>query len=750
MDYLPLPHNASEHLEIPDLGGEEYDGEEFLDYPARCGWDISKLRQGNVQESKLSGDHNALELQAAQFLQTWVFFGTLSELLGRVLKREEYSVVCQTPSENERRCLTGRKLLPLLSEWASGQRSVPKQELAEKQQKLESCLNLAALVLRDLSEHWKGSGILILPDSVHLHLVSHLYMLNYYNYLSSPLARYATFADAGRHPAFVSRLVKEGWCPNLIERLVRAIGVGGLYYTTLMGRASETVDHVPCSPNACIANNIEMEHYHTRHVDVDCCCDQRGAPDSDLLPILRGQDYPIFFVRGDDDSLVLEVKAFDGVQSYIAISHVWSDGLGNPHANSLPKCQLRMLRQRVAELEDSEDIRSSQCLWLDTICVPVNSESARGAAILAMRRTYSEARVVLVLDRGLLSVDVPTSHEETLVRIFRSNWMTRLWTLQEAAVAPNLYFQFANQAVDFRDLRRIVTSEPVYSWAGFLGHRTSVQLQGVFGITSPARSRNYKYPLAAVWTALRWRNTTRASDAAICVANLIGSDVSKVLDTVNEEKMEAFWSSQSEIPSSILWVNGPRLKSSAFRWAPSSLLNVETLRGGLRDKCTPAKQTVAGLEIHGYPAYWIRYPWVPKNDNDSFKLYIPDNDQTYYIHKVGDVGNVSWVDVGIHWLRKCALIMQDTPRRDGWIPGVLVAEYAEFAGVIRTQWLAQVSVFEEGGTYDVVRDRGVVDSYRSQRLYTPKVFQEARDAETGIVREAWGEGVGLEQKWLIS
>ena len=31
------------------------------------------------------------------------------------------------------------------------------------------------------------------------------------------------------------------------------------------------------------------------------------------------------------------------VHSYIAISHVWSDGLGNPNENSLPLCQPEFL-----------------------------------------------------------------------------------------------------------------------------------------------------------------------------------------------------------------------------------------------------------------------------------------------------------------------------------------------------------------------------------------------------------------------
>ena len=92
--------------------------------------------------------------------------------------------------------------------------------------------------------------------------------------------------------------------------------------------------------------------------------------------------------------------------------------------------------------------------------------------------------------------------------------------------------------------------------------------------------------------------------------------------------------------------------------------------------------------------------------------------------------------------------MQGDVRSDGWIPGILVAEYATFGGIIRTQWLAQVSVFQEGGSYDNIRSHD--GSFRSQRRYIQARYQAALDPETGQLRDAWGEFVGLEQKWLVS
>jgi hypothetical protein len=74
MDFLPTPQNSSGIILVSDLGGNDYDGKSFEDYGLRCGWDVQKLRHGDVEGAKLNAD--ALQdsvLQAKQFLQTWLF-----------------------------------------------------------------------------------------------------------------------------------------------------------------------------------------------------------------------------------------------------------------------------------------------------------------------------------------------------------------------------------------------------------------------------------------------------------------------------------------------------------------------------------------------------------------------------------------------------------------------------------------------------------------------------------------------------
>src|SRR5438045_3076365 len=62
-------------------------------------------------------------------------------------------------------------------------------------------------------------------------------------------------------------------------------------------------------------------------------------------------------------------------------------------------------------------------------------------------KTYSEAEHVLAFSRELLQIPRPDTPYEAFVRIFLSKWMARLWTLQEAALAKCLAFQFSDSCL---------------------------------------------------------------------------------------------------------------------------------------------------------------------------------------------------------------------------------------------------------------------------------------------------------------
>ena len=141
---------------------------------------------------------------------------------------------------------------------------------------------------------------------------------------------------------------------------------------------------------------------------------------------------------------------------YVAISHVWSQGLGNRHNNAVFLCQLQRLQRYANRLVPPA--HRPIPIWIDTICVPLEAD-ARMEAIKTMDAVYQNALAVLVVDQTLIDFDLASAIEkgkkrdirtqlgpegwqiEILMRIKASPWAQRLWTYNEAFLAQLLFFQ---------------------------------------------------------------------------------------------------------------------------------------------------------------------------------------------------------------------------------------------------------------------------------------------------------------------
>ncbi|GME36821.1 Het domain-containing protein [Neofusicoccum parvum] len=196
------------------------------------------------------------------------------------------------------------------------------------------------------------------------------------------------------------------------------------------------------------------------------------------------------------------------------MSHVWCDGLGNPSANALPKCQIlrlnRCLRSMPPDMESGElrfgplsidwtrqnfslhPERSPPLFWMDTLCIPVQPQHAalRTRAINQMASIYAAAVQVLVLDAELAqcaTAGAPAA--QLLARIVCSAWMGRSWTLQEGVLARECVFQFADAALD-----------PVHAWC--LGGARYSRARSAASATPIAFPREDDAAETAVYVAL--------------------------------------------------------------------------------------------------------------------------------------------------------------------------------------------------------------------------------------------------------
>lgn len=101
----------------------------------------------------------------------------------------------------------------------------------------------------------------------------------------------------------------------------------------------------------------------TLHVKPNCDCQSLSVPYDDLLDIARKGEIPIISVveqtRPDLASVYrFQVHPRRKLSKYVAISHVWSDGLGNPEENALPLCQVKKLQAIIESVHESHEFRT--------------------------------------------------------------------------------------------------------------------------------------------------------------------------------------------------------------------------------------------------------------------------------------------------------------------------------------------------------------------------------------------------------
>lgn len=268
------------------------------------------------------------------------------------------------------------------------------------------------------------------------------------------------------------------------------------------------------------------------------CHNMVGIKIEDVVGIIEADRIPLIRFKkkeAGEDPIELEVVDSGLCQEYATISHVWSDGYGNPKQNKLWRCQLTYLRDLLKEAQmqknrqnrgEAKEKPDPLPFWIDTLMIPVQDEykSARKKAITQIYKVYSRARYTIVIDNGLS--DMPWSDKDyttTAMRILASGWMRRLWTLQEAYLSRKLLFAFRrwdknNKHVPLVDLDEIeelyvnadeelVSGLPANArsyYHNMLGQDRKARIHGL-------TSTNSVGLVASVWKAAQWRVSRRGS-----------------------------------------------------------------------------------------------------------------------------------------------------------------------------------------------------------------------------------------------
>ncbi|KAF2501715.1 hypothetical protein BU16DRAFT_205795 [Lophium mytilinum] len=650
MDHLVLPEGAkpwmmlaydcpeTEHYEnIPDKGFA------YSEFYKRVGWGYDEVwAQPQQSEDLLGGVVEGAEdkirepWELDKFFQTWLFFGLIIEvfaLSGIEVKTSDFLAPIVRKAVHKPQTahlITTSKLPDLIKQWRE------KHQASRDETVFEAALKLLDHVGKIVdyhcaggkdhrSIHQYGKVLWSVSDETTTAIIAVAFTLR-----KAAYAIYNKPGNGDRWPVANSMLlyqrIQRKWCKSDAAMIMEDFDIDGQnYIAAAQGRTLEELDrHYACTDRSCEAR-VADGTYETQH-DPECHED-----DYEPEPRFLGHVFPEYgkrpaslreAIKHTMDAGHLPVLRYDAEQKglrtyghlkdsyseesskvppFVAISHVWADGKGNPFDNSLPYCQLEMIQKLVdklcAESLPATKQHSSPGFWMDTLCCIVGtddeSKSYKKKSIQSMREIYGESVAVLIIDPWLMSIPSTASVNEICYRIYASGWSRRLWTHQEGFLAREVYYQLQDKPLKLPDVDEL--AKEFQKKMAYQGYPIGFPLQAsgktsfyyttvktiVNGIQEGRIPQDNKWILYGhLADSLGYRSTTNIDDELLCVASVIGLtvktyaklEVEKSRKQTAELRMRAFLEEIGRFRQGIIFNNYKRLTIPGFRWAPVSLL----------------------------------------------------------------------------------------------------------------------------------------------------------------------------------
>ena len=363
-------------IKIPYICNDRYtyDGGDFHTYPQRCGFDIERIKESDFNGKDI--------VEVVPFLQAWLSFGILRDVfLVSGIQIVEEDFITQGKSTGQATVSTVT-LNDRTWDWIVAESDAVKSSKLARLDHVDETLGLAEQVLeamvleerhggkrsfytdraRNCIDNFRPGELIIMSTAI----------------LGEALSKAKHFVfgdnvwDEGNqlrwdaNGVLMDSLVLAGWCPGELSALITTYDsesrVSNLYYLCFQPRDKYGKDHSQCSQNHCLANQVDEREYTTRHTDVCRGCEFLTVEREDALSMsssLHSGGIPLISVAIASEDKTAKVQlhhsCHSGSQSrwvraiaskykeysrsnapYIAFSHVWSDGLGNPISNSLP------------------------------------------------------------------------------------------------------------------------------------------------------------------------------------------------------------------------------------------------------------------------------------------------------------------------------------------------------------------------------------------------------------------------------
>ncbi|KAL8847831.1 MAG: hypothetical protein Q9221_007133 [Calogaya cf. arnoldii] len=598
----------------------------YWDYPQKQGWvvdDSSSWWTSNAEED-------------ARRAQEWMYFELLHVFLGQPV---DPSSLARKEEGSEKILLDSSVVPELLTHWLARQH--PSQQdkqdyigtITEGPRKESRVLSLLARValecnkLDDLPEPSQSTALAI-------RVLVETLTNAIYNLACVEATETRDIRKLENNSLLKQRFLSNGWCPFQVARLWGQYSPSTTYYLSSLPREPTFggVTHNECNERQCKTTSIDPSTYKPQHAEScsthDSLCPMVGVKSWEVADCIKRGRIPLVRFEESPDGIIRPkiVESRSGLR-YVALSHVWSGGLGNVNTNSMFCCQIRRLYNLLTTLRDEGDddydrnlgtrkfpdafreLRKNLgtplpeppvLLWMDTLCIPVGKEyeKMKDSAIAQMAQIYVEAQCVLVVDPELQKMKHKGHPEEQIfASVLCSAWNSRSWTFQEACMARVFYVQFldghcvvdekwhnfmkriddtkhadmidSGLAEQVFDMHAVLMAE-VSDW--FRTMPVMTKIRGYDNRTLMSRSEDWQN-FVRVWNGLRRRSTTKIDDLYGIIAIMVDLSAYEILRLPPKERMKAILRSQRTLPISLLYQNCDKLSDLNGKplWAPSGI-----------------------------------------------------------------------------------------------------------------------------------------------------------------------------------
>lgn len=410
---------------LPDIyyEGTSYDTGAIDNYP-------NGLKTAVDEALRVGGESGSANLQ------TLLYFGMLNEVLGQV----NHSQYIRSDAEG-RSALTTQKLVDDVTRWFKFVKNLQNQtKKKEAILRASDCVNAVREIVEqqpifpDERQYYDEVGTILDKDFVFAVQVLGAS-------LAFAVSNCAEKNDIDIEPSkwtpdnpwISSKMLEIGWCPFEVDRFSKMTSPLTQLCALSLSPSANVLDHNKCSATACEANQVPSGNYNPTHAE-DCpesTCHFIQSPIEEVIKILKEGALPLIEISlKSDGSPELRAVQYRSGKRYVAISHVWSDGMGNKTENAMRKCQILRIWAKARSLirNDPKDVNSQKVvfdaddlnsifrgfaklshvtrnlldfdkktvtIWMDTLCIPIIPYEMRILAIKSMKLSYKNGAYLI-------------------------------------------------------------------------------------------------------------------------------------------------------------------------------------------------------------------------------------------------------------------------------------------------------------------------------------------------------------------